>query len=100
MTTLTDVRAVAANTLFTFIDHTMLPAGHFAGTVQFSGETMPTVFLFEGTQDAPDAVVKGRIQYSLTDDSEVAYGYAQGGLTGGKNLGPVKNYKETFSSMV
>lgn len=97
MTTLAEL-ATASNETFTTFTDDMFPAGHFGATAFVDGDLRG--YLFEGTLDDPQAVVKGRIEYGSEAGKLVRYAFAQGGVTGGVPLGEVTDFPEIFAKMV
>lgn len=97
MTTLAEIAKASNETFTTFADK-MFPAGHFGVTAFVGGELRG--YLLEGEQDDPQAVIKGRFEYTSEAGKLVRYAFANGGVTGGTPLGEVTNFPEIFAKMV
>lgn len=97
MTTLAELADVSNGTFDTFADK-MLPEGHFGATAFTDGYLRG--YLLEGELGDPQAVVKGRFEYTSEEGKLARYAFAGGDVTGGIPMGEITDLEETFAKMI
>lgn len=86
------------DTVTTFVGQA-IPAGHFGANTRFNGKKV--VYLLEGAQDDPYALVKGHVVMAMEDGSLTATGYKGDSQTGKFNPFKIRSYmgqNESFES--